>query len=71
MRLPPEENYVIYACPASSLSGMPPGAGIGAIAFSDSIIAFAKLDGRMSGKPILLPARHLINIARHLRHAGA
>ena len=39
------------------------GVAIGAITFSGSIIAFAKLDGRMSGKPILLPARHLINIA--------
>jgi NAD(P) transhydrogenase subunit beta len=46
-----------------SLIEMSLGAAIGAITFSGSIIAFAKLDGRMSGKPILLPARHLINIA--------
>ena len=39
------------------------GAAIGAITFTGSVIAFAKLDGRMSGAPILLPARHLINIA--------
>ena len=39
------------------------GAGIGAITFSGSLIAFAKLNGNMSGAPILLPARHLINIA--------
>ncbi|MFO1122178.1 MAG: NAD(P)(+) transhydrogenase (Re/Si-specific) subunit beta [Hyphomicrobiales bacterium] len=39
------------------------GAAIGAITFTGSIIAFLKLDGRMSGAPILLPARHLINIA--------
>ena len=39
------------------------GAAIGAITFTGSIIAFLKLDGRMSGKPILLPARHIINIA--------
>jgi NAD(P) transhydrogenase subunit beta len=39
------------------------GAGIGAITFSGSVIAFAKLNGNMSGAPILLPARHLINIA--------
>jgi NAD(P) transhydrogenase subunit beta len=38
------------------------GAAIGAITFSGSIIAFLKLDGRMSGAPILLPARHIINI---------
>jgi H+-translocating NAD(P) transhydrogenase subunit beta len=36
---------------------------IGAITFTGSIIAFLKLDGRMSGKPIMLPSRHLINIA--------
>ena len=39
------------------------GAAIGALTFTGSIIAFLKLDGRMSGKPILLPFRHLINIA--------
>ncbi|PHR56965.1 MAG: NAD synthetase [Robiginitomaculum sp.] len=38
------------------------GVFIGAITFSGSIIAFAKLNGNMSGKPILLPMRHLINI---------
>jgi NAD(P) transhydrogenase subunit beta len=38
------------------------GAAIGAITFSGSVIAFLKLSGRMSGKPILLPARHAINI---------
>ncbi|MXN65307.1 NAD synthetase [Stappia sp. GBMRC 2046] len=39
------------------------GVAIGAITFTGSVIAFAKLDGRMSGKPIILPARHAINIA--------
>jgi NAD(P) transhydrogenase subunit beta len=39
------------------------GAAIGAITFTGSVIAFLKLDGRMSGAPILLPARHVINIA--------
>ena len=38
------------------------GAAIGAITFTGSIIAFLKLDGRMSGAPIMLPARHAINI---------
>jgi NAD(P) transhydrogenase subunit beta len=38
------------------------GVAIGAITFTGSVIAFAKLDGRMSGAPIILPARHLINI---------
>lgn len=46
----------------ASLIEMVLGAAIGAITFTGSIIAFAKLDGRMSGAPILLPARHLINI---------
>jgi len=39
------------------------GVAIGAITFTGSIIAFLKLDGRMSGKSILLPQRHVINIA--------
>ncbi len=47
----------------ASLVEMSLGAAIGAITFSGSVIAFLKLDGRMSGKPILLPSRHLINIA--------
>lgn len=38
------------------------GIAIGAITFSGSLIAFAKLNGNMSGTPIMLPARHLINI---------
>jgi NAD(P) transhydrogenase subunit beta len=48
---------------AASLIEMSLGVAIGAITFTGSVIAFAKLDGRMSGAPILLPARHLINIA--------
>ncbi len=39
------------------------GVAIGAITFTGSIIAFLKLDGRMSGKPIMLPARHMVNAA--------
>ena len=39
------------------------GAAIGAITFSGSVIAFLKLQGLMSGTPILLPARHPINLA--------
>lgn len=38
------------------------GVAIGAITFSGSVIAFLKLNGNMSGAPILLPARHVINI---------
>jgi NAD(P) transhydrogenase subunit beta len=46
----------------SSLVEMSIGAAIGALTFTGSVIAFLKLDGRMSGRPILLPQRHLINI---------
>lgn len=38
------------------------GVAIGAITFSGSVIAFAKLQGVMSGAPILLPGRHAINL---------
>ena len=38
------------------------GAAIGAITFSGSVIAFLKLNGNMSGSPIMLPARHVINL---------
>ena len=48
---------------AQSRIEMALGAAIGALTFTGSIIAFLKLDGRMSGKPIILPGRHFINIA--------
>jgi NAD(P) transhydrogenase subunit beta len=46
----------------ASLLEMSLGVAIGAITFTGSVIAFAKLSGRMSGKPIILPARHAINL---------
>jgi NAD(P) transhydrogenase subunit beta len=46
----------------ASLFEMALGVAIGAVTFTGSIIAFLKLDGRMSGKPIMLPQRHGINI---------
>ena len=39
------------------------GVAIGAFTFTGSVIAFAKLNGNMSGKPIILPARHLLHSA--------
>jgi NAD(P) transhydrogenase subunit beta len=36
---------------------------VGEVTFTGSLIAFAKLNGNLTGAPILLPARHLINIA--------
>src|SRR5919205_430176 len=36
---------------------------IGAVTFSGSLIAFGKLSAKISGKPMLLPARHWINLA--------
>lgn len=50
----------------ASLIEMSLGAAIGAITFTGSVIAFAKLDGRMSGAPIMLPGRHIINLALFL-----
>ena len=46
-----------------SLIEMSIGVAIGAITFTGSVIAFLKLSGRMSGAPIMLPGRHVINIA--------
>jgi NAD(P) transhydrogenase subunit beta len=54
----------------ASMVEMSLGLAIGAITFSGSIIAFAKLQGLMSGAPILLPARHAINIILGLTIAG-
>ena len=54
---------VVGAIHKSNLVEMSLGVAIGAITFTGSVIAFLKLSGRMSGAPIILPARHLINIA--------
>jgi NAD(P) transhydrogenase subunit beta len=48
---------------AQSLIEMSLGLAIGAVTFSGSVIAFAKLDGRMSGAPILFPQQHKLNAA--------
>jgi NAD(P) transhydrogenase subunit beta len=46
-----------------SLIELSAGVGIGAITFTGSVIAFLKLNGNMSGAPIILPLRHVLNIA--------
>ncbi len=52
----------VGAIHTQSLIEMSLGVAIGAVTFTGSIIAFMKLSGRMSGAPIILPARHVINI---------
>ncbi|HEX9073783.1 MAG TPA: NAD(P)(+) transhydrogenase (Re/Si-specific) subunit beta, partial [Pseudolabrys sp.] len=47
----------------ASLIEMSLGVAIGAVTFTGSVIAFLKLSGRMSGKPITLPGRHVLNLA--------
>jgi NAD(P) transhydrogenase subunit beta len=46
------------------------GVCIGAVTFTGSVVAFAKLQGILSGKPLLLPARHAINLAMLAGAAG-
>ncbi|MBI3675673.1 MAG: NAD(P)(+) transhydrogenase (Re/Si-specific) subunit beta [Proteobacteria bacterium] len=53
---------IVGAIHAQSLIEMSLGTAIGAITFAGSLIAFAKLNGNMSGAPILLPARHALNL---------
>jgi NAD(P) transhydrogenase subunit beta len=52
----------VGAIHAEALVEMSIGVAVGAITFTGSVIAFLKLNGNMSGKPIMLPARHAINI---------
>ena len=46
------------------------GIAIGAITFSGSVIAFLKLAGKMSGAPIMLPGRHVLNLGTILAIIG-
>ena len=67
-------GYASFIDPAAS-AGMSPaeaaihhaeifvGVLIGAVTLSGSVIAFGKLSGRIGGKPLLLPARHWLNLA--------
>jgi H+-translocating NAD(P) transhydrogenase subunit beta len=74
-------GYASFIDPAAS-SGMTPaeasihhveiylGVLIGAVTLSGSVIAFGKLSGRIGGKPLLLPARHWLNLAGLLAVIG-
>jgi NAD(P) transhydrogenase subunit beta len=53
----------VGAIRTQSLIEMSLGVAIGIVTFAGSLIAFAKLNGNMKGAPILLPARHLLNLA--------
>ncbi|WP_022947962.1 Re/Si-specific NAD(P)(+) transhydrogenase subunit beta [Methylohalobius crimeensis] len=65
-------GYANYIDPSASFEGVAKtvheveiylGVLIGAVTFTGSVIAFGKLCGRISGKPVLLPARHWLNLA--------
>jgi NAD(P) transhydrogenase subunit beta len=60
----PEAFHIAVAGGIKTASSIETGLGvaIGAITFTGSLVAFAKLNGNMSGAPILLPMRHLLNI---------
>ena len=66
-------GYASYVDPTSTLNITPAekaiheievyiGVFIGAITLSGSVIAFGKLSGKIGGKPLLLPARHWLNL---------
>jgi len=64
-------GFANYLDPSASLTGVEKtiheveiyiGILIGAVTFSGSVIAFGKLSGKITGKPITLPGRHLFNL---------
>ena len=65
-------GFASYFDPTSNLSGAEKaiheveiyvGILIGVVTFSGSLIAFGKLNGKIGGSPLLLPGRHLLNLA--------
>ncbi len=72
-------GYANYMDPATSLMGVEKtiheveiyiGVLIGAVTFAGSVIAFGKLSGKITGKPITLPGRHLFNLSLLLASIG-
>ena len=64
-------GYANFMDPGTALTGVEKtiheveiyiGILIGAVTFSGSIIAFGKLSGKISGRPVTLPGRHLLNL---------
>src|SRR5438270_270860 len=62
VRVTPIASYSFVSIFPQSRIEMGLAVAIGAITFSGSVIAFLKLNGNMSGKPILLPLRHVFNL---------
>jgi NAD(P) transhydrogenase subunit beta len=65
LKAPPGASAFLWtdAVARPSLVELSIGSVIGAVTFAGSLIAFAKLNGNMSGAPIILPARHAVNVA--------
>lgn len=64
-------GYATFLDPGAQLTGVEKtiheieiyiGIGIGALTFTGSIVAYGKLSGMLGGQPMLLPARHWINL---------
>lgn len=64
--IPGTEPLATSVAVAAVISGL-----IGAVTFSGSMVAFAKLQELLKGTPVLLPARHLLNAGLALAALGA